>query len=171
MSGKGNINCIGMRNKSLDTAIAIAYGGDMKRTDIDWARQLKEEEARMLRFHRDHIRASYRQIKLIRDRAYQRARRDAEKRAWTDALGEGWIKWVGGDCPIPPDTLVLFRVPHEITLLLEGCDPGITGDIPRRADSLNWQRTNPDPVWSTDIAAYKVINEGLLSARRSREKE
>lgn len=115
-----------------------------------------------------HTKALVARRQLIRDRCYARARRDEAASAWRRALGsDGWIKWAGGKCPVPPSTMVLFRVPLEIARLLAGRDSGITGDIPRRADSLNWERRELDDNRSTDIVAYKVI----VDARRSEVKE
>ena len=58
---------------------------------------------------------------------------------------DGWIPWVGGECPVNPDALV--RVRFADFLEEGGC----------RARQYQWHRSNPhDP---SDIVAYRVAGE------------
>lgn len=65
---------------------------------------------------------------------------------WVDAAAadsEGWIKWSGGDCPVPPDTVVKTR------LRFQGKDDGSFDE----AKSLRWTHDGG----SVDVVAYRVV--------------
>ena len=58
---------------------------------------------------------------------------------------DGWIPWVGGECPVNPDALV--RVRFADFLEEGGC----------RACQYQWHRSNPHAP--SDIVAYRVAGE------------
>ena len=58
---------------------------------------------------------------------------------------DGWIPWVGGECPVNPDALV--RVRFADFLEEGGC----------RACQYQWHRSNPHAP--SDIIAYRVAGE------------
>lgn len=60
------------------------------------------------------------------------------------APDEGWIKWLGGKCPVPEDTFVEFKVRAAPNQPLP----------PIRAGLLLWQHRRP----VTDIIAYRVVD-------------
>ena len=67
--------------------------------------------------------------------------------AVTPAVGE-WIKWQGGNCPLPPGTLIQVQMRYETAFGKDESQP------PRRAHAFNW-RWDADEI--LDIVAYRVM--------------
>ena len=57
--------------------------------------------------------------------------------------GDGWIEWHGGECPVPPETLIERKY----------LDGGIC-DAPARASIFRWKHTGQ----GGDIIAYRICN-------------
>lgn len=78
------------------------------------------------------------------DIALQLAWRDAEIERLTALIpkpdADGWIAWVGGDCPVPADTIVEVR--HRAGSVGQG-----------RADNYYWHHYGT----SGDIVAYRIV--------------
>lgn len=62
-----------------------------------------------------------------------------------------WIEWHGGECPVPPDTRVLFRVRNGV---------GEKG----KAGSLAWDHLGAkhQDGWS-DIIAYRTVKDTTIA--------
>lgn len=75
-------------------------------------------------------------------RAVVEAHRDP---APTPAPDDGWIEWHGGECPVPPDALVQWK--------LRGWPEEIIG--PERAGDRFWEHRSS----SNDIIAYRVVRK------------
>lgn len=71
----------------------------------------------------------------------------------TEAM-EGWIKFEGGACPVPPDTKVRYRTAFEVA------NPGIpiSEDDNREASSIRWEWRNPPSTPDDNIVAYRVVD-------------
>lgn len=59
------------------------------------------------------------------------------------ADSDGWIQWDGGECPVPPETVVQVRFE--------------TGSTSRPHAAVGWHWQNGRPIWN--IVAYRVIND------------
>ncbi|MEN6403051.1 MAG: hypothetical protein ABFD94_13990, partial [Armatimonadia bacterium] len=55
---------------------------------------------------------------------------------------DGWIKWEGGSCPVPPDTLIDVRT------------RGTAGPYRFRAYQIGWRQTGS----RTDLVAYRIVS-------------
>lgn len=62
-----------------------------------------------------------------------------------------WIEWHGGECPVPPKTIVLVRFQFNNTLARR----------PRFADRYNWNW--PYPESGGNIVAYRVEHADVPS--------
>lgn len=57
-------------------------------------------------------------------------------------VAEPWVKWEGGECPVPKDTIVQIRMRDGTS----ACEPGVAGE-------LRWDHRG----WRGDIARYRVV--------------
>lgn len=95
-------------------------------------------------------------VRMLREhRAEEAAKAETEARIEADLRAAGWIEWTGGKCPVPPDTMVHFRVESEIKTMRDGCEPSLSEDAEgRAASSLRW-------TWKDgsmdNIAAYRIV--------------
>ena len=62
-----------------------------------------------------------------------------------------WIEWHGGECPVPPDTMVEVRYRSAIL-------PISAADLACR-ENWDWQPSEHGLTGSFDIVAYRVISE------------
>ena len=63
-----------------------------------------------------------------------------------------WIEWHGGECPVPPDTMVEVRYRSAIL-------PISAADLACR-ENWDWQPSEHGLTGSFDIVAYRVVSEG-----------
>jgi hypothetical protein len=63
----------------------------------------------------------------------------------------GWIAWSGGECPVPPKTIVLVQFQFNSTLARR----------PRPADLYNWGWPNPES--GGNIIAYRIEHPAIPS--------
>ena len=57
-------------------------------------------------------------------------------------ITEPWVKWEGGECPVPKDTIVQIRMRDGTS----ACEPGVAGE-------LRWDHRG----WRGDITRYRVV--------------
>lgn len=57
-------------------------------------------------------------------------------------VAEPWVKWEGGECPVPKDTIVQIRMRDGTS----ACEPGVAGE-------LRWDHRG----WRGDITRYRVV--------------
>lgn len=57
-------------------------------------------------------------------------------------VAEPWVKWEGGECPVPKDTIVQIRMRDGTS----ACEPGVAGE-------LRWGHRG----WRGDITRYRVV--------------
>ena len=57
-------------------------------------------------------------------------------------VAEPWVKWEGGECPVPKDTIVQIRMRDGTG----ACEPGVAGE-------LRWDHRG----WGGDITRYRVV--------------
>lgn len=57
-------------------------------------------------------------------------------------VAEPWVKWEGGECPVPKDTIVQIRMRDGTS----ACEPRVAGE-------LRWDHRG----WRGDITRYRVV--------------
>lgn len=57
-------------------------------------------------------------------------------------VAEPWVKWEGGECPVPKDTIVQIGMRDGTS----ACEPGVAGE-------LRWDHRG----WRGDITRYRVV--------------
>lgn len=66
-------------------------------------------------------------------------------------MSNDWIEWKGGECPVPPDTMVEVRYRSAIL-------PISAADLACR-ENWDWQPSEHGLTGSFDIVAYRVVSE------------
>lgn len=110
--------------------------------------------------HADTIMASILPaVRGLREYAAKEAEDKMAKQAadakWAE---DGWVKWSGGGCPVPPHALVQFRTASELDRPQTSISEDEGG---RRADTLRWEWTKSSirgSIGDDDIAAYRVMS-------------
>lgn len=74
--------------------------------------------------------------KLIREQEQSGCRKEDTQ------VAEPWVKWEGGECPVPKDTFVQIRMRDGTS----ACEPGVAGE-------LRWGHRG----WRGDITRYRVV--------------
>lgn len=82
--------------------------------------------------------------------------------AGTPDIGDGWVEWKGGECPVHPDHVVDVRYRGPITHPLDR----YPGDGKRAGDLRWWYITRDDMNAIYDIVAYRDSHEAW---KRSQE--
>lgn len=78
--------------------------------------------------------------KLIRKGGYGSEQSGCRKE--DTQVAEPWVKWGGGECPVPKDTIVQIGMRDGTS----ACEPGVAGE-------LRWGHRG----WSSDITRYRVV--------------
>lgn len=74
--------------------------------------------------------------KLISEQEQSGCRKDDTQ------VAEPWVKWGGGECPVPKDTIVQIGMRDGTS----ACEPGVAGE-------LRWDHRG----WRGDITHYRVV--------------
>nr|DAL40215.1 MAG TPA_asm: protein of unknown function (DUF5320) [Caudoviricetes sp.] len=104
--------------------------------------QLRDASAQIKELHIALVKATgdAEAYKLIRKGGYATEQSGCRKE--DTQVAEPWVKWEGGECPVPKDTIVQIRMRDGTS----ACEPGVAGE-------LRWDHRG----WRGDITRYRVV--------------
>ena len=104
--------------------------------------QLRDASAQIKELHLALVKATgdAEAYKLIRKGGYGSEQSGCRKE--DTQVAEPWVKWGGGECPVPKDTIVQIGMRDGTS----ACEPGVAGE-------LRWGHRG----WRSDITRYRVV--------------
>ena len=111
---------------------------DLAHEVLSLKNQLRDMSAQLRELHLALAQATgdVEAYKLIREQEQSGCRKEDTQ------VAEPWVKWGGGECPVPKDTIVQIGMRDGTS----ACEPGVAGE-------LRWGHRG----WRGDITRYRVV--------------